>query len=179
MSAGGRGPGGGEGAPCPHRIGTGFDVHRLVPGRPLVLGGVTIPFERGLEGHSDGDVLLHALADALLGAQAGGDLGSEFGSDDPAHRGAASRVFVEGALRRAREAGLAPGNVDATLIAQVPRLAPHQPEIRKRVAELLGLPEGRVSVKVTSTDGLGALGRGEGVAAQVVLLLVPTGAESP
>jgi 2-C-methyl-D-erythritol 2,4-cyclodiphosphate synthase len=155
------------------RVGLGLDVHRLVPGRPLVLGGVHIPCDRGLEGHSDGDVLLHAVADALLGAAAAGDLGSEFGSDDPAWRGAASRGFVERALARVAEAGLRLANLDATLVAQEPRLAPHQPELRKRLAELLDVDPSRVSVKVTSTDRLGAIGRGEGIAAHVVVCLEP------
>jgi 2-C-methyl-D-erythritol 2,4-cyclodiphosphate synthase len=158
------------------RVGIGYDVHRLVPGRPLWLGGVEIPFERGLEGHSDGDVLLHAVADALLGAAGLGDLGSEFGSEDPKLRGAASRILVERALARVGEAGLRVGNLDATVVAQAPRLAPYQPALRKKVAELLGASEQDVNVKLTSSDGLGSIGRGEGIAAQVIVQLVDAGA---
>jgi 2-C-methyl-D-erythritol 2,4-cyclodiphosphate synthase len=154
------------------RIGQGFDAHRLVAGRPLVLGGVTIPYERGLEGHSDGDALLHAVADALLGALGEGDLGRHFGTADPALRGAASSGLVRRVMERVRGAGLRLGNLDATLIAEVPRLAPWQAEMRKTVAELLGAEPARVNVKLKSADGLGALGRGEGIAAQAVVLLV-------
>jgi len=153
------------------RIGQGFDAHRLVPGRPLVLGGVSIPFERGLAGHSDGDVLLHAVTRALLGALAAGDLGQHFPSSDPRWRDAASESFVREALRRVREAGHAVANLDATLIAEAPRLAPHQEAMRRRVAELVEAPLASVSLQITSTDGLGAIGRGEGIAAQAVVLL--------
>jgi len=153
------------------RIGHGFDCHRLVAGRPLVLGGVRIPFERGLEGHSDGDALLHAVADALLGALGEGDLGQHFGTADPALAGAASAGLLQRVMERVRAAGLRIGNLDATLIAEAPRLAPFQAEMRKTVAELLGTDPARVNVKLKSADGLGALGRGEGIAAQVVVLL--------
>jgi 2-C-methyl-D-erythritol 2,4-cyclodiphosphate synthase len=153
------------------RVGQGFDAHRLAPGRPLRLGGVTIPYERGLVGHSDGDVLLHAIARALLGALGAGDLGRHFPSSDERWHGAESGAFVREAAARVREAGLALGNLDATLIAEAPRLAPHQEAIRKSVAELLGAPLEAVNIQVTSTDGLGAIGRGEGIAAQVVVLL--------
>lgn len=155
------------------RIGQGFDSHRLVTGRPLVLGGVTIPFERGLEGHSDGDALLHAVADALLGALGDGDLGQHFGMADPALAGAASGDLLRRVAERVRAAGLRVGNLDATVIAQQPRLAPWQAEMRKSVAELIGAEPARVNVKLKSADGLGALGRAEGIAAQVVVLLVP------
>ncbi|MBM4382723.1 MAG: 2-C-methyl-D-erythritol 2,4-cyclodiphosphate synthase [Deltaproteobacteria bacterium] len=155
------------------RIGHGFDAHQLAEGYELVLGGVQIPYARGLAGHSDGDVLLHAIASALLGALGLGDLGAHFPSSDPRWKGAASAEFVRHALRLARERGYALGNLDATVIAERPRLAPHQPAMRRHVAELLGASEADVNVKVTSTDALGAIGRGEGIAAQAVVLLVP------
>jgi 2-C-methyl-D-erythritol 2,4-cyclodiphosphate synthase len=158
------------------RIGHGFDAHQLAEGYELVLGGVTIPYARGLAGHSDGDVLLHAIVSALLGALGLGDLGAHFPSSDPRWKGAASRDFVAHALLLAAERGYAIGNLDATVIAERPRLAPHQPAIRKRVAELLGANEADVNVKVTSTDALGAIGRGEGIAAEAVVMLVPAGA---
>jgi 2-C-methyl-D-erythritol 2,4-cyclodiphosphate synthase len=155
------------------RIGHGFDTHALVPGRPLVLGGVVIPHERGLEGHSDGDVLLHALTSALLGAIGEGDLGAHFPSSDPALRGIASRELVSRAVSLMRERALALGNLDATVVAQVPRLAPHLEKMRAAIADLLGSPADRVNVKATSTDHLGHLGRGEGIAAFAVVLLEP------
>ena len=153
------------------RVGQGFDVHRLVPGRPLWLGGVEIPHDRGLEGHSDGDALLHAVADALLGALGAGDLGAHFPSSDERWRGVASREILAAAARLVRERGFEVGNVDATVIAEAPRLSPFQAAMRSSVAETLGVPEERVTLKVTSTDGLGALGRGEGIAATAVALL--------
>jgi 2-C-methyl-D-erythritol 2,4-cyclodiphosphate synthase len=155
------------------RIGHGFDAHQLAEGYELVLGGVSIPYARGLAGHSDGDVLLHAIAGALLGALGLGDLGAHFPSSDPRWKGAASGTFVRHALGLARERGYALGNLDATVIAERPRLAPHQAAMRRAIAELLGASEADVNVKLTSTDSLGAIGRGEGIAAQVVVLLVP------
>lgn len=155
------------------RIGQSFDAHQLADGYELVLGGVPIPYARGLAGHSDGDVLLHAIAGALLGALGLGDLGAHFPSSDPRWKGAASGAFVRHALGLARERGFALGNLDATVIAERPRLAPHQAAMRAAIAQLLGVPEADVNVKVTSTDQLGAIGRGEGIAAQAVVLLVP------
>jgi 2-C-methyl-D-erythritol 2,4-cyclodiphosphate synthase len=155
------------------RIGHGFDAHRLAEGVPLWLGGVRIPHPRGLVGHSDGDVLLHAVASALLGALGLGDLGAHFSSSDARWKGAASADFVRHALALALARGFALGNLDATVIAEQPRLAPHQPALRRRLAELWGAPEVDVNVKVTSTDALGAIGRGEGIAAHAVVLLVP------
>ena len=159
------------------RVGQGFDAHRLAAGRPLRLGGVEIPHERGLLGHSDGDVLLHAIARALLGALGAGDLGQHFPSSDARWRGAESGVFVREAVARASQAGFAVGNLDATVIAEAPHLAPHQEAMRRSVAALLGAPLAAVNIQVTSTDGLGAIGRGEGIAAQAVVLLRAAGAD--
>ena len=157
------------------RVGQGFDAHRLVPGRRLVLGGVEIDFERGLEGHSDGDVLLHAVANALLGAMGEGDLGRHFPSSDPALRGVASREILTQVAARLGAAGFAVGNVDATIVAQAPRLGAYLAEMERVIAGVLGVSTDRVNVKVTSTDGLGAVGRGEGIAAAAVALIVEEG----
>jgi 2-C-methyl-D-erythritol 2,4-cyclodiphosphate synthase len=154
------------------RIGQGFDVHRLVEGRALVLGGVAIPHARGLDGHSDADVLAHAVADALLGALGDGDLGTHFPSSDPAWRGASGAQLLEPVLKKLAAAGLRIANVDTTLVAQEPRLSPHQGAIRAGLARMLSAPEASVSVKLKSTDRLGSIGRGEGIAAQAVVLLV-------
>jgi len=153
------------------RIGQGFDAHRLTPGRPLVLGGVEIPFDRGLEGHSDGDVLLHAVASALLGALGEGDLGRHFPSSDAALRGVASTEILARVAARLRAAAFGVANVDATIVAQAPRLGAHLAAMEGAIASLLGVAAERVNVKVTSSDGLGAIGRGEGIAAQAVVLL--------
>ncbi|HWA14050.1 MAG TPA: 2-C-methyl-D-erythritol 2,4-cyclodiphosphate synthase [Burkholderiales bacterium] len=153
------------------RIGQGFDVHALVAGRPLVIGGVTIPYERGLLGHSDADVLLHAVCDALLGAAALGDLGRHFPDTDAAYRGADSRVL----LRRVRElvegAGFRIANVDSTIIAQAPRMAPHVAAMAANIAADLGIEAGRVNVKAKTTEKLGFTGRGEGIAAEAIALI--------
>ena len=154
-----------------HRVGHGFDAHRLAAGRPLMLGGTVVPYERGLEGHSDGDCVLHAVCDALLGAMAAGDLGEPFPSRDPRWKGAASRVFVEEVARLVGARGYAVENVDVTVVAEEPTLAPHLPRMRESLASLLGLPQDAVSVKAKSADRLGAIGRGEGIAAQAVALL--------
>jgi 2-C-methyl-D-erythritol 2,4-cyclodiphosphate synthase len=155
------------------RIGHGFDAHRLVAGRPLRLGGVALPHDRGLEGHSDGDVLLHVVASALLGALGEGDLGSWFPSSDERWRGADSAVLLAAVIERMRERGFAVGNLDATVIAQEPRLGPFREAMQVQLGRLLGAPPGRVNVKITSTDRLGAIGRGEGIAAVAVVLLEP------
>lgn len=155
------------------RIGQGVDFHRLVADRPLWLGGVELPFDRGLAGHSDGDVLLHAVADAILGALGLGDLGAHFPSSDESLRGVASAELLARVIARMAAAGYRLGNLDATILAQVPRLSPHQPAMRKRLAEILGADEAAVNLKVTSTDGLGAIGRQEGIGAQAVVLLIP------
>jgi 2-C-methyl-D-erythritol 4-phosphate cytidylyltransferase/2-C-methyl-D-erythritol 2,4-cyclodiphosphate synthase len=154
------------------RVGQGFDVHRLAAGRELWLGGVRVPHDRGLEGHSDGDVLLHAVTSALLGALGEGDLGTWFPSSDERWRGAASGALLAAVLERTQARGLAVGNVDATVIAQEPRLAPFREAMAESMARWLGVPRDRVNVKVTSTDRLGAIGRGEGIAAEAVVLLV-------
>jgi 2-C-methyl-D-erythritol 2,4-cyclodiphosphate synthase len=153
------------------RIGHGFDAHRLVPGRPLRLGGVEVPFASGLEGHSDGDVLLHAVTSALLGALGEGDLGRHFPSSDPSLAGVASAELLARVAERMRSGGWAVANLDATVVAQAPRLAPHLAGMEAAIAGVLGVPPERVNVKVTSTDGLGSVGRGEGMAAHAVALL--------
>jgi 2-C-methyl-D-erythritol 2,4-cyclodiphosphate synthase len=161
------------------RVGSGFDAHRLVPGRALVLGGVRIDHSLGLEGHSDGDCLTHALCDALLGAIAAGDLGQRFPSNDPRWRDASSLLFLEETARRVREEGLRIENVDLTVIAEAPRLAPHAGAMRDCLSRALNLDPRAISIKAKSTDGLGFLGRGEGIAAQaVVLLATPEGVGS-
>lgn len=161
------------------RIGQGFDAHRLVSGRRLVLGGVEIPAAetggRGLEGHSDGDALLHAIADAVLGALGAGDLGRHFPSSDPALEGIASGKLLARVQQMMRDAGQRVANLDATLIAQAPRLAPHQAKMAETVAALLEAPQGRINIKITSTDHLGAIGREEGIAALATVLLEPVG----
>ena len=153
------------------RVGTGFDAHRLVDGRPLMLGGVHVAHPRGLEGHSDGDCLLHAICDAILGALGEGDMGRHFPSTDARWKGVASLRFLEDVARLLRERGYALSNLDATVIAQAPALAPHLDAMRDRIAQALAAPVDAVSVKAKSTDGLGALGRSEGIAAQAVVLL--------
>ena len=155
------------------RVGQGFDAHRLAPGRPLRLGGVTIPHDRGLVGHSDGDVLLHAVARALLGALGAGDLGEHFPSSDERWRGADSGLFVREAMGLVGSRRLAVSNLDASVIAEAPRLAPYREAMRRNLSALLEAPVDAVNVQVTSTDGLGAIGRGEGIAAQAVVLLAP------
>jgi 2-C-methyl-D-erythritol 2,4-cyclodiphosphate synthase len=153
------------------RVGQGVDAHRLVAGRPLWLGGVEIPHARGLEGHSDGDVVLHAIASALLGALGAGDLGTHFPSSDARWKGASSGALLAAVCDLVRERGYTIGNVDATVIAQEPRLAAHRETMVASVARALGVEPTRVSVKVTSTDRLGAIGRGEGIAAEAVVLV--------
>ena len=153
------------------RIGQGVDAHRLVPGRPLVLGGVAIPHSQGLEGHSDGDVLLHAIANAVLGALGEGDLGRHFPSSDQRLAGIASAEILSEVMSMSRERGFRVVNLDATVIAQAPPLAPHQAEMEAVVAGLLQISAAAVNLKVTSTDRLGAIGRGEGMAAMAVVLL--------
>jgi len=153
------------------RIGNGFDVHALVAGRPLVLGGVTIPHERGLAGHSDADVLLHAVCDAMLGALALGDIGMHFPDTDARWKGADSRVLLRHVATLAAAQGWRIGNLDVTLIAEAPKLAPHVPAMRANLAADLACAMGDVSVKATTTERLGFAGRGEGIAALATVLL--------
>jgi len=157
-----------------YRIGQGFDVHAFVSGRPLVLGGVRIPFELGLAGHSDADALTHAVIDAVLGALALGDIGQWFPDDDPAWAGADSLNLLERVLRAPEVRTWRIVNLDATVIAQKPRLQPYIPQMRRRLADVLGAPSQRVSIKATTTEHLGFTGRGEGVAAAAVVLMTNT-----
>ena len=152
-----------------NRAGFGFDLHPLVAGRPLVLGGVTVPSEAGLDGHSDADVLSHAVAEALLGALALGDLGRHFPDTDPRWRGVSSLLLLEQVVALVRGRGGTLVNVDATVLAQAPKLAPHLPEMAKRLSGVLGIPLDRVSVKAKSPEGLGLVGRREGIAAMAVV----------
>jgi 2-C-methyl-D-erythritol 2,4-cyclodiphosphate synthase len=153
------------------RIGCGFDVHRLVPERPLILGGVEIPFHLGLEGHSDADVLLHATCDALLGALALGDIGHHFPDSDPQYKGIDSRELLRHVFQLIRERDYRVGNLDLTLILQQPRVADYLPAMREQIATLLDTGIDNVSLKATTTEKLGFTGRGEGIAAQAVVLL--------
>ena len=153
------------------RIGHGYDVHRLVEGRKLILGGVDISHEKGLLGHSDADVLTHAIMDALLGAAALGDIGKLFPDNDPAYAGADSLVLLERVGERLAQAGYRVGNIDATILAQRPKLAPHIPQMRANLAARLGLNPDQISVKATTEEGLGFTGAGEGMAAHAVCLL--------
>ena len=154
------------------RIGHGYDAHRLVPGRKLILGGVEIPYTLGLEGHSDADVLLHALADALLGAAALGDIGKLYPDSDPATEGIDSHVILREAVKRIREAGFEPVNCDITMIAQKPKLAPHTDAMRRNIAADLEIPLDAVSVKATTEEHMGFTGSGEGMRCHAVVLLI-------
>jgi len=153
------------------RIGTGFDAHRLVQGRPLVLGGVEIPHSHGLEGHSDADALLHALCDAMLGALALGDLGKHFPPGDPQFKGANSAELLGAVVQMIHARGFRVVNTDATIIAEAPKLAPHIPQMRENLSRILQVPTDVISVKATTTEGMGYTGTREGIAAQAVVLL--------
>jgi 2-C-methyl-D-erythritol 2,4-cyclodiphosphate synthase len=155
------------------RVGLGFDAHPFTAGRPMRLGGIGIPYNRGLRGHSDGDAVLHAIADAILGAAGLGSLGQQFPDNDARWSGADSGVFVKRAREMADERGFAVGNVDAVVIAEAPKIAPFAAKIQARVAELLGVAAESVSVRGTSTNGLGFVGRTEGLAVMAVVMLVP------
>ena len=155
------------------RVGLGFDAHPFAEGRRLRLGGLEIRHPRGLKGHSDGDALLHAVADAVLGAAGLGSLGEQFPDTDPSWKGADSSIFVARARELAAQRGLEVGNLDAVVIAEVPKIAPHVVDIRRRVAELLDVDASAVSVRGTSSNGLGFTGRGEGIAVMVAVLLIP------
>lgn len=154
------------------RVGQGFDVHQLVEGRPCIIGGVTIPYEKGLLGHSDADVLLHAISDAVLGALALGDIGKHFPDTDPAYEGADSLVLLRRVWALAKERGYALGNADATIIAQAPKMAPYIAQMVQVIAGALEADESQVNVKATTSERLGFTGRGEGIAAQAVVCLV-------
>jgi 2-C-methyl-D-erythritol 2,4-cyclodiphosphate synthase len=153
------------------RVGFGYDAHRLVAGRPLILGGVEISHHAGLSGHSDADVLTHALGDALLGAVAAGDLGRHFPDSDPAYRGISSLILLERIVTVVQSRGYRPLNVDVTVVAEQPRLAPYVPQMIDKLAPILGLPHEAVSIKATSTEKMGFAGREEGIAAYAVVLV--------
>ncbi len=155
----------------PFRVGQGFDVHALVEGRPLILGGVCIPYERGLAGHSDADALLHALTDALLGAAGLGDIGRHFPDTDPRYQGADSRELLRVAYGKVQQAGWQVVNMDATLHAQAPKMGPHTPAMAANIGADLGIEPSMVNIKAKTNEGLGYLGRKEGIAANVVVLL--------
>lgn len=157
------------------RTGIGFDTHRLVEGRKLILGGVDIPHETGLLGHSDADVLTHAIMDALLGAVADGDIGRHFPDTDPKWAGADSVALLSAVVARLAAGGWRVGNVDATVLAERPKLLPHIPAMRGRLAEAMGVGVGAVSVKATTVEGLGAIGRREGISAMAVTTVLPIG----
>jgi len=156
----------------PFRIGQGWDVHRLVEGRPLILGGVTIPFEKGLYGHSDADALLHAITDALLGAAGLGDIGRHFPDTDAAFKGADSRVLLREACARVQRAGWRVGNVDASILVQQPKMAPHIPAMVANIAADLGVAPQAVNVKAKTYEKLGPVGEGQSIEAQAICLLV-------
>lgn len=153
------------------RIGQGFDVHALVAGRRLVIGGVDIPYERGLAGHSDADVLLHAICDALIGAAALGDIGRHFPDTDPRYKGVDSRKLLQATMQLLRERGYAVSNIDATIIAQAPKMAPYIPAMCANIAADLGLALDRVNIKAKTAEKLGFIGRGEGIVAEAVVLI--------
>lgn len=153
------------------RIGQGFDVHALVADRKLVIGGVTIPYEKGLAGHSDADVLLHAICDALLGAAALGDIGRHFPDTDPAYAGADSRALLRDVSRKLKERNFKVVNLDATILAQAPRMAPHVAQMTENIAADLGIAPGAINIKATTTEHLGFVGREEGIAAQAIALI--------
>ena len=153
------------------RIGQGFDVHALVKGRRLIIGGVAIPFDKGLAGHSDADVLIHAVCDALLGAAALGDIGRHFPDTDPKYKDADSRALLRAVAAKVRGAGFSIANLDATLHAEAPKMAPHIPAMVANLSADLGLERGQVNVKAKTAERLGAIGRGEGIAAEAIALL--------
>lgn len=153
------------------RIGTGYDVHRLAEGRPLILGGVEIPFEKGLAGHSDADVLIHAIMDALYGAAGLGDIGQHFPDSDPAYRNISSLLLLQRCREDLHAAGYEIENIDSTVIAQAPRISPYLPQMCARIAAALEIDGGRLNIKATTEEGLGFTGEGLGIAAQAVALL--------
>ena len=154
------------------RVGMGYDVHKLTEGRDLILGGVKIPHTMGLLGHSDADVLVHAIMDALLGAAALGDIGKHFPDTDPQYKGISSMKLLSHVGELLTQKGYTIGNIDATVIAQKPKMAPHIPQMRKNMADALGIPESKINIKATTEEGLGFTGRGEGIASQAICLLI-------
>lgn len=160
------------------RIGLGYDIHRLVPGRALVLGGETIPFDKGLLGHSDADVLVHAACDALLGAAGLGDIGEHFPDTDPRYRDAYSINLLTSVYRKIKKNGLALVNMDATIFAQAPRLSPYKDRMAIRMADSMSVDRHLINIKATTNEGLGAIGNGNGMAAMCVVLLQPTTPET-
>lgn len=157
------------------RVGMGYDVHKLTEGRDLILGGVCIPWEKGLLGHSDADVLVHAVMDALLGAAALGDIGKHFPDTDPEYKGISSLLLLRHVTALLCEKGYGIGNIDATIIAQRPKMAPHIPAMRKNMAEVMGISEDCLNIKATTEEALGFTGRGEGIASQAICLLIEKG----
>ncbi len=157
------------------RVGLGYDVHPFVEGRPLILGGIIIPYPLGLKGHSDADVLIHAICDALLGAIADGDIGRHFPDTDPQYKGIRSTILLEKVMKRVKEKGFRPVNMDATLVAEKPRLSDFIPRMVEEIAEILRLGKESINIKATTSEGLGFTGRGEGIAAQAVVLVEGAG----
>jgi 2-C-methyl-D-erythritol 2,4-cyclodiphosphate synthase len=153
------------------RVGFGYDVHPLVEGRPLILGGIKIPYLYGLQGHSDADVLLHAISDALLGAIAEGDIGRHFPDTDPQYKNIRSTILLKRVMTRVREKGVHILNIDATILAQKPKLSEHIPRMVKEIADVLEIETGKINVKATTSEGLGFVGRGEGISAYAVVLV--------
>ena len=153
------------------RVGMGYDVHRLTEGRDLILGGVNIPWEKGLLGHSDADVLIHAVMDALLGAAGLGDIGKHFPDTDPAYKGISSILLLEHVTELLKKHHYEIGNIDATIIAQKPKMAPHIPQMRENMARAMGIDQSKLNIKATTEEGLGFTGRGEGIASQAICLL--------
>jgi len=153
------------------RVGFGYDVHPLVEGRPLILGGIKIPYLYGLQGHSDADVLLHAISDALLGAIAEGDIGRHFPDTDPQYKNIRSTILLKRVMTRVREKGVHILNIDATILAQKPKLSDHIPRMVKEIADVLEIETGKINVKATTSEGLGFVGRGEGISAYAVVLV--------
>ena len=149
----------------------GYDVHKLTEGRDLILGGVPIPYEKGLLGHSDADVLIHAVMDALLGAAALGDIGKHFPDTDPKYKGISSMLLLEETARLLKEQGYVIGNIDATIIAQRPKMAPHIPQMRENLAKCLGISQAQVNIKATTEEGLGFTGNGQGISSQAICLI--------
>jgi len=161
------------------RIGSGYDVHRLVAGRALVLGGVEIPFDKGLKGHSDADVLVHSVCDAMLGGAGLGDLGRHFPDSDPCYKNISSLILLKECTRLLKEKGYAVSNIDSTILAQAPKIEPHKPAMEKNIADACGLSSDVVNVKATTTEGLGFAGRGEGIGAHAIVLIRDLGSKGP